>query len=194
LPFQLKKRKSSETKTSEKPPAARRTIAKQSGHLAAVQYQGNINQAFQREMSTETAVTALVDGANTRAQAVPRLLQIPQVEGEMYIIDEQTVYLGTKKWQRSHAKLFDSCFLLFANKNDDTPTTVFMVEDAVIKYDGTDLGGVVMNSVYPDVSNNCFSILRPTTGRKLWIATKNDATRDAWIRALLSTGSASIIQ
>ena len=133
----------------------------------------------------------LIEGAESRAECVPRLLQIPQVEGEIFVVDAQASSVLTK-WTRYHAKLFDSCFLLFKNKTTDVPSSVFLVEDAVIQYDAADLPrGIVVNSSLS--TQHKFSITRPT-GRKLWISARDNTVRDAWIRALLSTGSASIAQ
>ena len=65
-----------------------------------------------------------------------------------------------------------------------------MVEDAVVKYDAADLGSMVMNSSI--ATPHKFTLSRPSTGRTLYIATRDVAVRDAWIAALLSTGSASV--
>jgi len=134
----------------------------------------------------------LVNGAKLRAEAVPRLLQMPQVEGELVVVDGQSSNILRMTWIKCHARLFDSCLLLYSNKNEDTPISVFMVEDAVIKYDVSDLGTMVMNKTMSTVHK--FSLSRPSTGRKLWISTRDSEVRDAWIKALLSTGSASVVQ
>jgi|TARA_B110000208_G_scaffold186637_1_gene243448 hypothetical protein len=131
----------------------------------------------------------LVSGATARAAAISRLCSIPQVEGELVIIDAQSSLLA--KWTTVYAKLFDSCFLLFAKKNDDVPTSVFMVEDAFIKYNTSDLGSMVLNSSI--ATPHTFSLCRPATGRKVFISARDGSVRDAWIQALLSTGTSSVI-
>ena len=129
----------------------------------------------------------LIDGAKSRAAAIPRLLQIPQAQGELVVCQASIL---TKSWSRVHAKLFDSCLLLYPDSNSDTPTSVFLVEDAVVKYDATDIGSMVMNSSIS--TPHKFTLTRPSTGRTIWVSTRDVNARDAWIAALLSTGSASV--
>ena len=84
-------------------------------------------------------------------------------------------------------------FLCFPDQeSDSTPTSVFLVEDAVVNYNTTDIGSLVLNSSI--ATEHKFSLTRPSTGRKLFISTSTLEKRDAWVQKLLSTGSAGVQQ
>ena len=134
----------------------------------------------------------LLAGAHSRAKNISKLYETPQVEGFITIIDQQSSLL-TNSWTKVYAKLNDSVFLCFPDQeSDSTPTSVFLVEDAVVNYNTTDIGSLVLNSSI--ATEHKFSLTRPSTGRKLFISTSTLEKRDAWVQKLLSTGSAGVQQ